>query len=138
MNITKRDYVVAGVSCLLGIVLGAVGVGATKASRLADDVHAVKQDYDKSKRRIADDYVHAADKTREVLDNIDTADIGSTATTGVKKLGSEAADGARAVGRAWRERLRGLNTQSLLDEAHAKDVQDGTCARFCSRCEKDK
>ena len=106
MNITKRDVAIAIVSGILGIVGGAGFVASTKTAQLADDVHEVKQDYDKSKHRVAEDYIHTADKVREAVDRVDTAEIGSATTTGVKTLGREAADGAREVGSLLKQRLK--------------------------------
>lgn len=109
-NITKKNVIIFSIAALLGSLVGFGGgvayVGATKAARLADDVHEVKQDFDKSKKRVAEDYTHAADKAKEVLDKMDTADIGSAATTGMKKLGKDAADGFREIGGTWKERLK--------------------------------
>lgn len=105
-NITQKDVIIAIAAGLIGFGGGAAFVGATKASQLADDVHEVKQDFDKSKGRLAKDYVHTADKVHEVLDNVDTAEIGRGATTGVKKLGKEAADGVREIGGTWKEKLK--------------------------------
>ena len=105
-NITKKDVIIAVVAGILGFGGGAAFVGATKASQLADDVHEVKQDFDKSKGRLAKDYVHTADKVHEVLDNVDTAELGNGATAGTKKLGKEAADGLREIGGTWKERLK--------------------------------
>lgn len=109
-NITKKHVIILSITALLGSLVGFGGgvayVGATKAARLADDVHEVKEDWDKGKKRFKKDYTHVTDKGKEVLDKMDTADIGSAATTGVKELGKDAADGLREIGGTWKERLK--------------------------------
>jgi hypothetical protein len=103
--LTKRDVIISIVSCVLGLIAGAAYVSSTKVAQLSDDIHDVKQDYDESKHRVAKDYRHTADKTKEILDNVDTADIGSSTTTGVKNLGKDAADGMRGLGGLLKNRL---------------------------------
>ena len=61
-NITKKDVIIAVVFGLLGFGGGVAFVGATKAAQLADDIHGVKQDIDKSKHRLKKDYTHITDK----------------------------------------------------------------------------
>lgn len=82
------SFIVGG---LLGGLIGAGTVAGSKASRLADDVHEVKQDFDKSKHRVADDYKKATKalgtKGKEVLNNVDAAELGESATEGTKEVG---------------------------------------------------
>lgn len=99
---TKQLYKYIGVfvvSWTIGFAAGSLYVGGSKASMLADDLHSVKEDYDKVKEPIAK-------KGKEALDNVNTAEIGSVMTTEGKKLGHEAADGLRDIGRSWKDRLR--------------------------------
>lgn len=88
-KLVSKKIVIAYVvlSYTIGFVCGMVVMAASQAARLADDIHDVKQDFDKSKHRVAEDYRHAADKAREVLDNTDTKQLGKDATKSVRELG---------------------------------------------------
>lgn len=96
---------------VLGGALGAGIVAGSKASRLADDAHEVKQDYDKVKGKVADDYKATTEaigsKGKEVLGNMDAKELGEGATEGTKE-----------VGRALKDRLiNEINGKHPVDAA---------------------
>ena len=73
-----------------GFIAGATYAGSSKAIRLMDDVHDVKQDFDKSKAKIADDYGVVSDKARESVGHVDAKDLGESTTKGIKEIGGAA------------------------------------------------
>lgn len=104
---TKRNMRIihVGAGFLIGFLVGAGFMAASKANRLADDIHAVKQDYDKAKVKVVEDYKAVSEKGKEAIKNLDANDLGKSATEGLKDLGHSAKEGTKELGAAWKDKM---------------------------------
>lgn len=73
-----------------GFIAGALYAGSSKAVRLLDDVHDIKQDYDKAKGEVAEDLKTVSNKAKESVENVDAKELGESTTKGLKEIGSAA------------------------------------------------
>lgn len=71
------------ISSIGGYTAGTMG----KAARFMDDVHDVKQDYDKAKGKVVEDYEVVSDKAKESVKNVDAVELGESTTKGLKEVG---------------------------------------------------
>jgi hypothetical protein len=132
MNESKKPFL-AGlvIGLLVGGLTGAGVVAGSKASQVADDVHEVKQDFDKAKVHVAEDYKAVSGKAKEAVNNVDAKELGESATEGTKE-----------VGRALKDRLIGeINSEEngkALDDAKAaaKAKLDAWKAKMKEKAEK--
>jgi uncharacterized membrane-anchored protein YhcB (DUF1043 family) len=104
---TRNQFAVLAliVGFIAGTFTGVVGMGASKAARLADDVHDVKQDFDKAKVKVVDDYEVVSDKAKEAVKEVDAKELGEAATEGLKDLGSDTKEKAKTVTDALKDRM---------------------------------
>ncbi len=87
-----------GASVLFGVAI----VSFSKAARLADDIHDVKEDYDKVKGKVAEDYKVISEKATEAVSEVNA-----------KELGEGFTEGSKEVGEAFKDRaIRALNSDT--------------------------
>jgi hypothetical protein len=99
---TKRFFVILLCVAGAGVLLGISAISFSKAARLADDIHDVKEDYDKVKGKVAEDYKVVSEKATEAVKEVNA-----------KELGEGFTEGSKEVGRAFKDRaIRALNSDT--------------------------
>ena len=98
-NVSRSLMIVVAISAFIsGLFLGIGVMMVSKTSRALDDAHEVKQDYDKAKVVVVDDYKKTRKevgavgkksslKAQESIQNMDAEALGEAATEGSKEIG---------------------------------------------------